>query len=297
MTSTGMNTTSTSPAGISAYYLLFAFFTLFLCACSYFSISSGSLLLSYSQGEKLIQGKLVQKVLVSAGKGIHKIEFSNEYSGKNYFYQRYSRPLRKPIGSSLYFYITEEGIVLRELVLSKVFFFFGASLIALVSLVYFTLAGIGICFMQSEDEIFSMSTHIKLLILRFTLTALGIGGVVYAANRMQTDFFATENKVVVNSVVCEDRTFHVKGYNQTNGLNVEGEWPSTVSQASPCIGQEVKIVFTNSGPKFARVPSGKIGTVVLLCITLMYTICITIAFFKAIGHLLRNKLGSKEIPN
>lgn len=255
-------------------------------------------MLSYSQGEKLIQGKLVQKVLVAGGgEGIHKIEFSNEYSDKNYFYQCYSRPLSKRIGSSLYFYITEEGIVLRELVLRNVFFFVGTSLIALVSLVLFTLAGMGICSMQSEDEIFSMSSHIKLLILRFTLTALGIGGVVYAANRMQTDFFATENKVVVNSVVCEDRTFYVKGYNPTNGLNVEEQWHSTVSDSSPCIGQEVKIVFTNSGPKFARVPSGKICTVVLLCITLMYTIFITIAFFKAIGHLLQNKLGSKEIPN
>ena len=262
----------TSSDEFVGFNLWFVIYTLLLCGCLYSNIQTGSLLLSYGLGEKLVQGKLEQIIQFPGEVGeIYKIGFNDEQGDKRHFYQYHRNRSVRALGAPLYFHISSEGIVLKNEV-SDYFFIFSISLIlSLVLSANFGGMLIKVCTHRIECEARSKKIQYMLNLFKYTLFALSIVGVILAVNRVHKDFFLPEGKANVISVKCNNSfRYHVKAFSSSTRSEFEEDW-HFFNKVSPAIGQEVKICYPPySEPVFARPLSDKVCSVVLLSIAFAY---------------------------
>lgn len=262
----------TSSGEFVGFNLLFVLFTLLLSLCLRSNIQAGSLLLSYGQGARLVQGELEQKSQLPGEVGeIHKIGFADEQGDKMHFYQYHRKRTDRALRAPIYFYITNEGIVLKNEIPRYVFIF---SISLILSLIFFVVFGgvvIKVCTHRIECEVRSKKIQYMLNLFKCILFVLSVVGVILAANRVQTDFFLPEGKANVLSVKCNySSLYHVKAFSPSTRSELEGDW-HFFNEISPAIGQEVNICYpSNSEPVFSRSPSDKVYSVVLVLITFAY---------------------------
>ena len=262
----------TSSDEFVGFNLLFVIFTLLLCVCLRTNIQAGSLLLSYGLGERLVQGKLEQIIQFPGEVGeIHKIGFTDEQGDKRHFYQYHRNRSVRALGSPLYFQITNEGIVLKNEVSGYVFIFSISLILTLVFSAFFGGVLIKVYTHRIECEACSKKIQYMLNLFKYALFVLSIVGVILAVNRVHTDFFLPEEKANVISVKCNNSfRYHVKAFSPSTKTEFDADW-HFFNEVSPAIGQEVNICDSpNSKPLFARSPSDKVSSVVLLSIAFAY---------------------------
>lgn len=262
----------TSSGEFVGFNLLVVTLTLLLSLCLYANIQAGSLLLSYGQGERLVQGSLEQIRQFPDGRGeIHQIGFYDEQGDKRHFYQYHKKQSDRSLGAHLDFLITNEGIVLKNQV-SRYIFIFSVSLV--LSLLFSVILGgvlIKVYTYRIEYEARSKKIQRVLNLFKWAMFVLSITGVILAVNRVHTDFFLPEGKANVISVSCDNSYhYHVKAFSPSTGSEFEADW-HFFNEVSPATGQEVNICYPpNSEPVFARTPSDKLYSFVLLSIAFAY---------------------------
>lgn len=267
-----MKSISTSSGEFVGFNLLFVFLTLLLSLCLHANIHTGSILLSYGQKSILYQGKLEQKMQFPDGVGeLHQIGFTDKQGDKRHFYQ-YHRRKRPDISLSapLSFSVTNEGIVPGDKRSGYVFIFCISSVLALVFSVIFGVL-IKASTHRLECDVRSKKIQHTLRLLRWVMFALGVAGVLFAVNRVYGDFLLPEGKAQVISVTGHDSDhYQVKAYSPSTRSEFEADW-HFFNDVSPATGQEVTICYPpHSEPVFARTPSDKLYSLVLLSIALAY---------------------------
>lgn len=264
---------SASSGEFVGFNLLFVLLTLLLSLCLHANIHTGSILLSYGQGSVLYQGELEQKKQFSDGVGeLHQIGFIDKQGNKRHFYQYHRR--KRPdisLGAPLSFSVTNEGIVPGDKRSGYVFIFCLSSVLSPV----FTVIFVGVLIKASshrlECDVRSKRIHHTLHLLRWVMFVLSIAGVLFAVNRVYADFLLPEGKAQVISVTGHDSYhYQVKAFSPSTRSEFEADW-HFFNNVSPATGQEVNICYhPHSGPVFARTPSDKLYSLVLLIITLAY---------------------------
>ena len=265
-----MKSIPASPGEFVGLNLSFLLLTLLLSLCLYSSIQAGSLLLAH--GEGLVQGRLEQKIPFHDGKGeVYQIGFSDEQGLERHFYQYHRKRSDRALGSPLYFYMTNEGIVLKSQV----------SRYGFILLISFTLSlglslivgGMLIKVFTHRIECVARSRKIQYMLTLFkcVMFVLSIVGVISAANRIHTDFFLPVDKANVISITCHHRpVYQVKAYSPSWRTEFEADW-HFFNEISPATGQEVNTYYSpNSKLAFARTPSNKVYSIALLCIAIAY---------------------------
>lgn len=253
--------------------LLSVLLALLLSLCLHANIHTGSILLSCGQGAMIFQGKLEQKIQSPDGVGeLHQIGFNDERGDKRHFYQYY--PRRRPdctLGAPLYFYITTEGIVLKNKISGYVFVFILSLIISLMFSVIFVGMLIKLCAHRIECEVRSKKTQRIINLVKWVMFVLSVVGVVLAINRVYADFILPEGKAQVISVNGNDSyRYHVKAFSLSTRTEFEADW-HFFNEVSPATGQDVNICYpANSEPVFARHTSDKVYSVVLLIIAFAY---------------------------
>ena len=116
-----------------------------------------------------------------------------------------------------------------------------------------------------------MKIQHMLILFKCVLFVLSIVGVIFAVNRVHTDFFCSESKANVISVKCNNSSrYRVKAFSSSARTEFEADW-HFFNEVSPAIGQEVNICYPSySEPVFAGLPSDKVCSVVLLSIAFAY---------------------------
>ena len=267
-----MKLISTSSGEFVGFNLLFVTLTLLLSLCLRSNIQAGSLLLSYGQGASLVQGELEQIRQFPGEVGeIHKIGFNDEHGDKRHFYQYHKNRSVRALGSPLYFYITNEGIVLKNEVSRYVFIFSISLILSLVFSAYFGGVLIRVYTHRIECKSRVKKIQYMLILFKCVLFILSIVGVILAVNRVHTDFFCSESKANVISVKCNNSSlYRVKAFSSSTRTEFEADW-HFFNEVSPAIGQEVNICYSPySEPVFASTPSGKVYSLVLLSIAFTY---------------------------
>lgn len=253
--------------------LMFLVLTLLLSLCLHATIHAGSLLLSYGNEARLVQGELSQKIQVpdSAGE-LHVIGYTDEQGSKRQFYQ-YHRSKRPdiPLGTPRYFAVTDEGIVLKNEVSGYVFMFALSSLLSLVFAVICIGVLINVSTHRIACDVRSKKVQFKLNLLKGGMFVLSIAGLIFAAHRVHADFSLPEGKAQVVSVTGNDSyCYHVKVVSLSTKTEWKADW-QFFNDVSPATGQEVNICYPpNSEPVFARTPADKLYSLVLLMIALAY---------------------------
>lgn len=266
--------------------LLFALLTLLLSLCLHANIHTGSILLSYGHGAILVHGELEQKKQFPDGAGeLHKIGFNDEDGDKRHFYQYHQR--RRPdisLGSPQYFFITNEGIVLKNKISGYVFIFILSFILSLVFSAIFAGVLIKAYTHRLEHEVCSKKNQHTLNLIKWVMFVLSVVGVILAINRVYTDFILPEGKAHVISVNGNDSNrYHVKAFSPSTRSEFEADW-HFFNDVSPATGQEVNICYPpHSEPVFARTPSDKAYSVVLLIITFAYMTFTSVILIKGRG--------------
>lgn len=267
-----MKSIPVSPGKWVGVNLGFLMLTLMLSLCLYASIRAGGLLLAYGHGERLVQGKPEQIIPSPDGVGeVHQIGFHDEQGNQRYCYQYHRHRSVRALGDPLYVCMTSEGIVLKSQISTYGFLVSIASACSLgLSLM---VGGMLIKGWTHRIECTARSGNMQrmLHLFRCVMFVLSIAGVIAAANRLHTDFFSAEGKARVISVTCHSSSrYQVKAFVPSTGTEWEADWYS-FHEVSPATGQEVNICYSSKAkPAFARTPSGKIYSVVLLCLALAY---------------------------
>lgn len=270
-----------SPGALVAMYLFIGFLTLVLICCWQTNIEGGSVLLSYVQAKRVVQGELEQIQDLNRSGEIRKIGFNDERGNKRYFmyhhHQGESGKLPggsgsgKLLGMPLYFYITNEGIILKDQMPNYVFWGGVTLFLSLVfSYLYFVIMS-RVHTLRFDCEVRSKKSQYTLNLLKYVMFALSVAAVVSAAKSVHMDFFLPEDKAHVISVEggCEQH-YRIKAFAPSTRTEFEADW-SSFNGASPATGQEVNICYPkNSEPVFAKHTSDKIGSVVLLFFVLAY---------------------------
>lgn len=263
---------SASSGEFVGFNLLFVFLTLLLSLCLHANIHTGSILLSYGQKSILYQGKLEQKMQFPDGVGeLHQIGFTDKQGDKRHFYQYHRR--KRPdisLGAPLSFSVTNEGIVPGDKRSGYVFIFCISSVLALVFSVIFGVL-IKASTHRLECDVRSKKIQHTLRLLRWVMFAMSVAGVLFAVNRVYGDFLLPEGKAQVISVTGHDSDhYQVKAYSPSTRSDFEADW-HFFNDVSPATGQEVTICYPpHSEPVFARTPSDKLYSLVLLIIALAY---------------------------
>lgn len=267
-----MKLISTSSGEFVSFNLLFVTLTLLLSLCLSSNIQAGSLLLSYGQGKRLVQGELEQIIQFPGEVGeIHKIGFNDEQGDKRHFYQYHRNRAVRELGTPLYFHITNEGIVLKNEVSRYVFIFSVSLILSLVFSAYFVGILIRVYTHRIECKARSKKNQYMLNLFKYSLFVLSIVGVILAVNRVHTDFFLLEGKANVTSVKCNNSfRYHVKAFSPSTRTEIDVDW-RFFNEVSPALGQEVNICYSPySGSVFVRTPSDKVCTFALLSIAFTY---------------------------
>lgn len=281
-----MKSIHTSQGEFIALNLMCAVFAFALCLCLCENIRAGNVLLSCNQESSVIQGEIEQKIQFDDKKGeINKIGFNDEQGNKRYFYQ-YSKSRRpdRLLGSPLYFYLTNEGIVLKEI--DYIFPFSISVFLSLMFSVSFGSLLIKAFTHRIECEVSSKKNQHILNLLKWMMFIISITSVIFASNRVHTDFFLQEGKAHVISVKDTGYGFcyHVKAFSLSTRTEIKADWNCSIDSyhsLSPATGQEVNVCYPpNSKPVFARKPSSKVTSVVLLGIALAYMSFTTLILLK-----------------
>lgn len=253
--------------------LLFALLTLLLCLCLHANLHAGSILLSYGNEARLVQGALEQKIQFPDGVGeLHVIGFSDEQGGKSQFYQYHRRERPDiPLGTPRYFAVTNEGIVLKNEVPGFVFMFGLSSLLSPVFAVLFVGVLIKVLTHRITCDVRSKNVQHRLHLLKGVMFVLSGVGLIFAAHRVHADFSLPEGKAQVLSVNGNDSfCYHVKTSSPSTGIEWEADW-HFFNDISPATGQEVNVSYPpNSEPVFARTPADRLYSLVLLMLALAY---------------------------
>ena len=265
-----MKSIPVSPGEFVGLNLSFLLLTLLLSLCLYSSIQAGSLLLAH--GEGLVQGRLEQKIPFLDGKEeVYQIRFRDEKGIERHFYQYHRKRSDRALGSPLYFYMTNEGIVLKSQVPRYGFILIISFTLSLgLSLI---VGGMWIKAFTHRIECVARSRKIQHMLTLFkgVMCVLSIVGVISAVNRIHTDFFLTVDKANVISITCHHPpVYQVKAYSLSRRTEFEADW-HFFNEISPATGQEVNTRYSpNSELAFARTPSNKVCSIVLLCIAIAY---------------------------
>ena len=236
-------------------------------------------MLSYVQAKRVVQGELEQIQDLNRSGEIRKIGFNDERGNKRYFMYHHHRGESgklpgvsgsgKLLGMPLYFYITNEGIILKDQMPNYVFWGGVTLFLSLVfSYLYFVIMS-RVHTLRFDCEVRSKKSQYTLNLLKYVMFALSVAAVVSAAKSVHMDFFLPEDKAHVISVEggCEQH-YRIKAFAPSTRTEFEADWSYG---ASPATGQEVNICYPkNSEPVFAKHTSDKIGSVVLLFFVLAY---------------------------
>lgn len=263
----------TSSGEFVGFNLLFVLLALLLSLCLHANIHTGSILLSYGQGDSLYQGELEQKMQFPDGVGeLHHIGFTDKQGNKRLFYQYHRR--KRPdisLGAPLSFSVTNEGIVPGNKRSGYVFIFCISSVLSLVFSAIFVGVLIKASTHRLECDVRSSKIRHTLRLLRWVMFVLSVAGVLFSGNRVYTDFILPEGKAQVISVTGQDSYhYQVKVFSPSTRRESEADW-YFFNNVSPATGQEVNICYPpHSEPVFARTPSDKLYSLVLLSIALAY---------------------------
>lgn len=268
-----MKIISTSSGEFVGLNLLFALLTLLLCLCLHANLHAGSILLSYGNEAKLVQGALEQKIHSPDGVGeLHDIGFHDEQGEKRHFYQYHRRKRPDlPLGTPRYFSVTNEGIVLRNDVPGYVLMLSLSSLLSLVFSVLFVGVLIKVWTHRIACEVRSKKMPYRLRLLTGVMFVLSGAVLIFAVHRVHADFFLPEAIAQVVSVQGNDSySYQVKACSPSTGTEFEADW-HFFNHISPATGQVVPIRYPrNSEPIFARTPADRLYSLVLLMIALAY---------------------------
>lgn len=268
-----MKSIPTSSGEFVGLNLLFVLLALLLSLCLHANIHTGSILLSYGQGDSLYQGELEQKMQFPDGVGeLHQIGFTDKQGDKRHFYQYHRR--KRPdisLGSPLSFSITNEGIIRNDKISGYVFICCISSVLSLVFSVIFVGVLIKVSTHRLECVVRSSKIRHTLRLLRWVMFVLSVAGVLFTVNRVYGDFLLPGGKAQVISVTGHDSEhYQVKAFSPSSRSEFEADW-YFFNDVSPATGQEVNICYPPlAGPVFARTPSDKLYSLVLLSIALAY---------------------------